>query len=164
MEMNVYVGTYAKYNNGSIFGRWMNLCEYSSKQEFLEACQELHSDEKDPEFMFQDYEYIPERMIGESFIDERIWDVIEQDWDDEQLERFSEYMDATGCNIEAAIQKSQDNFIGEFDSYYDLGFYMAHDMDCIKIPESLECYFDYEKYGREMSWDLLESGNKYWWN
>lgn len=58
-EARVYVGTYAKYNNGSLFGKWLDLSDYSDKEEFIEACWELHKDEEDPELMFQDYENIP---------------------------------------------------------------------------------------------------------
>lgn len=52
--------TYARYNNGSLFGKWLDLSDYSDKDEFLEACRKLHKDEQDPEYMFQDYENIPE--------------------------------------------------------------------------------------------------------
>ena len=55
-EVKIYVGTYAKYNNGSIFGEWLTLGDYSDLEEFYEACRELHKDEEDPEFMFQDFE------------------------------------------------------------------------------------------------------------
>ena len=34
-EARVYVGTYAKYNNGSLFGKWLDLSDYSDKDEFL---------------------------------------------------------------------------------------------------------------------------------
>lgn len=37
---------------------------------FLAACAELHKDEHDPEFMFQDWEGIPAEMISESYIEE----------------------------------------------------------------------------------------------
>lgn len=36
------------------FAAAIDLTEYSSKEEFYEACKELHSDEEDAEFMFQD--------------------------------------------------------------------------------------------------------------
>ena len=48
-EARVYVGTYNKYNNGSLFGKWLDLSDYSDKDEFLEACRELHKDDQDPE-------------------------------------------------------------------------------------------------------------------
>lgn len=38
-EARVYVGTYNKYNNGSLFGKWLDLSDYSDKDEFLEACR-----------------------------------------------------------------------------------------------------------------------------
>jgi len=41
----IYVGTYAKYNSGSIAGKWLDLEDYSDKEAFLEACAELHKDE-----------------------------------------------------------------------------------------------------------------------
>ena len=38
-EARVYVGTYNKYNNGSLFGKWLDLSDYSDKDEFMEACR-----------------------------------------------------------------------------------------------------------------------------
>ena len=52
-EARVYVGTYGKYNNGSLFGTWLNLSDYLDKEDFYEACRELHKDEEDAEFMFR---------------------------------------------------------------------------------------------------------------
>lgn len=73
-EASIYVGTYGKYNAGSIFGKWLNLSDYADKEEFYIACRELHNDEADPEFMFQDYENIPDGLIGESWISDKIFD------------------------------------------------------------------------------------------
>ena len=39
-EARVYVGTYGKYNNGSLFGAWLDLSDYADKEEFYEACRE----------------------------------------------------------------------------------------------------------------------------
>ncbi len=66
----VYVGTYGKYNAGSLFGEWLDLSDYSDKEEFYDACRELHKDEEDAEFMFQDWENVPENLIGESWLSE----------------------------------------------------------------------------------------------
>lgn len=48
----VYVGTYAKYNNGDLTGEWVELNDFSDKEDFIEHCYEIHSDEKTPELMF----------------------------------------------------------------------------------------------------------------
>lgn len=77
LKARVYVGTYKEYNNGSLFGEWMNLADYQSKEEFLDACKDLHSDEDEPEFMYQDYSNIPDGMINESYIDPRIFGIIQ---------------------------------------------------------------------------------------
>ncbi len=74
-EARVYVGTYNKYNNGSLFGKWLDLSDYSDKDEFLEACADLHKDEQDPEYMFQDYENIPETLFSESSLSEKFFEL-----------------------------------------------------------------------------------------
>jgi antirestriction protein len=55
----IYVGTYAKYNAGSIKGAWFDLEDYSDRDAFLKACRELHKNEQDPEFMFQSFQDFP---------------------------------------------------------------------------------------------------------
>ena len=57
VEFRIYVGTYAKYNDGSFFGKWMDLSDYIDLNDLYEACLELHQDEEHPELMFQDWEY-----------------------------------------------------------------------------------------------------------
>ena len=37
-EAKIYVGTYKRYNNGSLAGAWLDLSDYSDKEEFLNAC------------------------------------------------------------------------------------------------------------------------------
>ena len=64
----LYCGTYAKYNNGSIFGKWIDLTLVYSKEELYEICLAIHADETDPELMFQDFQSIDDSLIGESWI------------------------------------------------------------------------------------------------
>jgi len=59
----VYVGTYGKYNNGSIAGAWVNLIGHD-KDSFDALCRELHRDEMDPEIMLQDFEIFPGSFTG----------------------------------------------------------------------------------------------------
>lgn len=37
---SIYVGTYAKYNNGSLYGKWLDLADYSDYDELLETMKE----------------------------------------------------------------------------------------------------------------------------
>lgn len=54
--MKVYVGTYGKYNNGSICGEWVDLDKYENYEDFVAECRRIHKDEAEPEFMVQDVE------------------------------------------------------------------------------------------------------------
>ena len=98
MQASVYCGTYGKYAGGSIAGKWMKLSKYESKDEFLAACRKLHKNEHDPEFMFQDYENVPESLIGESYISEEIWNVLAEmkKLTPERQELFCEWCEANG--------------------------------------------------------------------
>ena len=115
----VYVGTYGKYAGGSIAGGWLNLDDYADKDAFYEACKELHKDEADPEFMFQDYEGFPERYYGESSLNDKLWDWLKLDEDDREL--LEVYIDETG-NADATIEQAQEAFAGKFESESDWAY------------------------------------------
>lgn len=72
----LYVGTYHKYNCGSIFGAWIDLTACVDYEEFMDVCHRLHADEDDPELMFQDFQYFPERWYSESGLTEEVFDKI----------------------------------------------------------------------------------------
>ena len=77
--INLYIGTYHKYNSGSIFGEWVNLFDFDNLKDFYKFCRELHKDEEDPEFMFQDWE-APEELknfVGESYLHPKIFEIWE---------------------------------------------------------------------------------------
>ena len=92
----IYVGTYAKYNDGSIDGKWIDLTEYNTYEEFLEACYKLHEDEDDPEFMVQDYENFPEKWYHEGGLPtEEEFNKINDFYlmDDSEKSAYEEYID-----------------------------------------------------------------------
>ena len=135
-EARVYVGTYAKYNNGSLFGAWLDLSDYSDKEEFYEACRELHKDEEDAEYMFQDWENIPGELIGESWISENFFslrdaveDLSEEDADD-------------------LVRDFQDEYQGEYDDEEDFAYQIIE--ECYDLPDFAKTYFDYEKFARDL--------------
>ena len=58
----VYVGTWGKYNSGSIAGAWIDLSKMENYAAFLAECRKVHKDERDPEFMIQDSEGFPDGL------------------------------------------------------------------------------------------------------
>jgi len=114
-EPRVYVGTYAKYNNGSIAGQWVDL-DGLDKDSFYEKCAEIHSDEDDPEYMFQDFEGFPRPFYGESRLSDALWDWLEMDNYDQEL--VARYQDAIG-DADATLEDAKDAFRGTAESYAD---------------------------------------------
>ena len=129
----VYVGTYAKYNNGSIAGDWIDLDDYADDKEgFLKACAELHKDEDDPEFMFQDFEGFPREFYGES----RLSDELFTDWlplDERERALLAMFCEASGYSgSDATWANAEESFAGTADSPADFAEQTAE--DCGDIP------------------------------
>lgn len=154
-EARIYVGTYAKYNGGSIFGKWLDLSDYSDKEEFYEACRKLHKDEQDPEFMFQDWEYIPSDLIGESWLAENIFEIIEaiDELDDDKKAAFEVWLnhgshDITTKDITDLIRSFEDDFQGAYNDEEDYAYEIVD--ECYDLPEFAKTYFDYAKFARDL--------------
>ena len=85
----VYVGTYKKYNEGSLNGGWLNLADYATYGDFLKACKQLHKGEHDPEFMIQDSEDFPDGLDCMEWLSE-------QDFNDVKLAMREEKQESAG--------------------------------------------------------------------
>lgn len=84
----VYVGTYGKYNRGSLKGGWVSLLECKSHGDFLRKCKALHRGERDPEYMIQDVEDFPDGLeCGEWLSEEDFNDVIAACREEQQEEQ-----------------------------------------------------------------------------
>lgn len=62
----VYCGTYGKYAAGSIAGAWVDIISAGTPEKVLEQCKKIHKNERDPEFMFQDFQNFPQQFYKES--------------------------------------------------------------------------------------------------
>ncbi|WP_454047296.1 antirestriction protein ArdA [Chryseobacterium sp. Marseille-Q8038] len=162
---SIYVGTYSKYNNGSLYGKWLNLSDYSDYDELLETMNDLHKDEHDPEFMFQDYEHCElfEKLglIGESYLSNEIFEIAEQINDSSyNLEIFEAYVDCIGkMDFSSIYDGVVSYYMGEFSDNEVFAQYLL-EMD---IPESLPnyIYIDWEATARNLMFDYFESSGHY---
>jgi antirestriction protein len=168
VEPALYCGTYAKYNDGSIAGRWLKLRDYPDAEAFLQTCRQLHHDEADPELMFQDFEGLPRDLYGESLslADlQRIYTWINLPDDDRTL--LDEYLDATGEAFDDVDMTSvSDQLYYTLDLSGGLSISAAmgrHLLDegLIEVPESLWSYIDEEALGRDWLMDFHVSSNGY---
>jgi antirestriction protein len=147
MTARIYVGTYAKYNSGSIAGAWLDLETYSDKEAFLAACKELHKDEADPELMFQDFEGFPKSYYSESSVSDELFSYLELDEDDRKL--LDVYRE--GVRDDGTIEDARDAFMGSgYDTEADWAAQYLDDTGGLEgVPEHLKNYIDYESYARD---------------
>ena len=147
----VYVGTYHKYNCGSIAGAWIDITEYDNSEDFYQKCRELHADEVDPELMFQDWEGFPEGMASECSIN---WDFVEslkEACENNQEAAFLAFVDLfNNCDYNTfsdayrGVAKNEEAYARE----------LVEDSGMLKdVPDSLARYFDYEAYARDLFMD-----------
>lgn len=164
--MKIYVSTYEKYNNANLDGEWVDLDDFESKDEFYKYCQELHNDESDPEFMFQDYEIdydIEKQFYGECHIDSEYWDFarLRDSENDSTFQAICDYM------LEESIEFSEDNYreseeklLGCYQTTRDF-FQEMVESQC-NIPNWLDFYIDYEKMEKDDYDHTFIETNKYW--
>ena len=148
---SIYVGTYAKYNNGSINGALLKLTNYADSKEFYEACKELHKDEIDPEYMFQDYEGFPESLYSESGNIDEIYQYLDFINDNNiDAASFEAYM-SLGNDLEYAIKNFDEAYQGKWNSEREFCEYLFDETN--EIPSNLTSYIDYERVSRDYMYD-----------
>ena len=162
IKPSVYVGTYAKYNSGSIQGAWLDLTKYSDNDEFIAACKLLHNDELDPEFMIQDFEGFPKMYYSESGLNDELFDFLALDDDDKKM--LAAFIECFG-DESLTIDQARDAFFGEFSSDLDFAYdYIESTCYLSGCPDSIQNYFDYDKFARDLMFDFTESNGFYFSN
>jgi antirestriction protein len=157
--MKIYVGTYAKYNNGSIAGAWLTLSDYNDAEQFIDACKELHNDEQDIELMFQDFDDVHKNYQKECV----------------DLNALYEYVNAcnggnkdvidAGLDCEIPLDSILDAYQGEYDSDIDFAQQRAEECGAITYGEKwpLNC-IDWESAANDLMFDFTQSNGHYFSN
>lgn len=168
----VNCGTYAKYNNGSLFGKWLNLSDYSDYDDLYQSMIQLHEDENEPEFMFQDYEFpeffINQGSISECHISKDIYEIAREinmsDVDFEVIEAYVECIGNYCKDIKELIEKVTDSYFGQYDS--DENFAQSLLEDTGSIPTDLPSFLhiDWKSTARDLMFDYSTSGGYYFRN
>lgn len=167
--LKIYVGTYRKYNNGDLSGKWISLP--TDEETLRRELRAVAGEERDPEFMIQDFETAingmepaeSENIIELNNVMARLKDLGITD-DNSDAAKALSVMLKRGASFEEALNKVID---GEYTFYAideskfnreeALGFELVElaggeeNLD----RDTLEMYFDYEGYGR----DKIINGN-----
>ena len=172
----IYVGTYGMYNNGSLYGKWFDLSDYTDSDELFKDCYEYHRNEFfssgcRPELMFQDWENIPDFLISESSLNEDTFKYFEivSAMDDDTAEAFQiyctqiVYWPSNGNDLNETLEGFQESYQGYFgngnDPKTDFAYQFIEGTGLLAgASPMLERYFDCEAYGRAL---LLEGYSEY---
>ena len=144
-EPSVYVGTYGKYNDGSLCGLWIDLSSFNAYDDFIDFCKAIHADEEDPELMAQDYEGFPRQWYNEGFMSEDDFDnILEYSdmCDKHGQEAVDDYME-----FHDELDNFEEAYCGEWDSEEDFARHIVE--ECYDLERSmgdLARYFYYEAF------------------
>jgi len=161
---SIYVSTYVKYNNSSLYGKWLNLGDYSDYVKLLEAMRELHKDEEYPEFMLSDYEgcelFEKLGLISEYNLSPEICEIAEQiDDSGHDPEVFIACVDCLGKMDFQSLYEYVNNFYyGEYGSDEDFVQWLYED-NTFNIPNWI--VIDWQSTAQNVMFDYFESNGHY---
>jgi len=159
LKPRIYVACLASYNNGILHGNWIDadIGEDEINEE-IEKILKSSPIEDAEEFAIHDYDCFWEAELGEYSGVETVAKVAEFLVEHGRL--GARVFDYCGNNLEQAEKMMEEQYLGEYTSVED---YAREYLDsCGTIPDEIQSYFDYERYGRDLelggSITTLEAG------
>ncbi len=157
--LSVYLTNLGRYNEGVLQGKWLKLP--TTKQGLEKVLGEIGINEMYEEYFITDSESgilgITD-IIGEFSNIYKLNELAEclerlSSADEDKLGAVLEYESCSSASELIDIIENLDGYdlLCGIDTEEDLGFYYAEELCCLSIPESIKCYFDYERYGRDIS-------------
>ena len=143
-SVSVYVGTYSKYNNGNLAGEWIDITDFLDWEEFVEYCKNIHSDEDEPELMYQDFENFPNGIE----LCEDTFELLQKYANHENKDALDAFIKIHGyLNFDEFDEKYQ----GEFNSKEDFARHLVNECyDIERTMGNLSYYFDYNAFARDI--------------
>ena len=146
----LYCGTYGKYNSGDLRGMWVNLSTFDSYDGFINFCKAIHADEADPELMYKYHKNIHYALYRES-MGEKVFNNIKKYFElCEEYDVFAVY-DFLELFMPEDLDRMPDAYVGVYESKEDFAEELVDDCyNLEKMMGDLSCYFDYEKFSRDL--------------
>lgn len=149
--ISVYVGTWGKYNDGSIDGEWVDLSDFNTPEEFKEYCYgQLHADEEDAELMFQDVEgpsWVHEVISEYGMNYDMVWGWLAlDDYEKPVVDGYIELYGINGFNdFDELVEAAQDAYRGgegqDFDDWVQDDF--SETMGHMSVSDFLDRYYNW---------------------
>lgn len=154
-DRKIFVGTYASYNEGILYGNWVELDNYSSFDAFAEDIQKIINKcpMKGEEYDIQDHEGFGNTISNSPSLSE-IWEAHEKLNELEKLDIPNEVASEVLADF-SDVEIFSENYLGRFDSIEDYAQQFFD--DCYQtegVPEIFIRYFDINSFARDLSFDL----------
>lgn len=165
--MKIYVTELTEYNKGKLYGKWLNLDDYSDSEELKEAVAsvpKINPNGERNEFVIHDYEldYSYDPNFGEHPDLEAVFCY------HELCEKYGKAFAVWFSCIKSSIHTDDysewensfgDSFEGEFSSYNELAEHFVNEGLFGEIPDAIINYIDYEAIGNDLSFEYsIEDG------
>ena len=168
-EIKIVIGSWGSYNecnDRALGSKWLDLSDYSSYEEIEDELKEegFELDGIDEELFIQDIEGLPSDCCNWDYTHPKDLfellqeaDVIDNDYKYDTLmaylevrsfDDFKNRVSSSGSNWDCDI------YLYHNTDWYDLGYNFLH--ECYQIPDYLDNYIDYERYGDELKYDGFE--------
>lgn len=153
--IRIFLTNLGKYNEGHLVGEWLDLP--ATEEQIEEVKERIGINEEYEEWFITDYETDIEGLEIREYSDiDELNELAEtlEDMDDNDRE-VVEVMLSEGFTLEDAIDKKDDCIV--YSNCYDMEDvargYAEQTGLLDSIPENLQSYFDFESYGRDMSYE-----------
>ena len=157
--MKIFITNLGKYTEGYLIGKWVKLPVSEDKLD--EVLKAIGINEYYEEFFISDFEN--ERIIGLSEVVSEYSSVQAlnklaqrlEELSDDEADKLGAVLEYEACRSVSDVLELLDE-LDNFDLLTDvtddeeLGYYYAEEYCCIDIPEHIQPYFDYEKFGRDV--------------
>jgi hypothetical protein len=149
--IRVYVGTWGKYNDGSLHGEWVDLSNFATPNTFKKYChKKLHGDEPDAELMFQDVEgpaWVRSVISEYGMNYNMVWGWLAlDDWEKPVVDGYIELFGINGfSDFNELVSSAQDAYLGgegqDFDDWVQEFF--SETMGDMSVDEFLDRHYNW---------------------
>ena len=162
MEIKGYITNLADYNAGRLNGEWLT---FPADEEEIDAVLERIGCADGTEYFFTDWKSDTLRPcdLDEYITPEEVNDIYEklEAWDEYALDAALEVF-----GLDDVLNSSPDDFFfaPDIETDEDLGYYYANECDIFcNASDTLERYFDYKAYGRDIRLESDGALTAYGW-
>ena len=156
--MKIFITNLGKYTEGYLIGKWVKLPV--SEEKLDEVLKAIGINEYYEEYFITDYE---NDIVGIGDVISEYSSVVAlnelaqrlEDLSADEADKLGAVLEYEACRSVSDVLELLDK-LDEFDLLTDvtddeeLGYYYAEEYRCIDIPEHIQPYFDYEKFGRDV--------------